>query len=372
MTTDLMTGGLLDRGSEFIRTIQNGPESSRIYAFCGGRSLTSVLCAALNTRIAARDVYWAQRNHNLCDPNGASTTAGLHAACDLWKLTHVAWHDYDLAWRAGTWLIDVLTQAKAGNPGILMLHAGQQLTDLISGLGENGQNIQNHFIAWLGYHPGGPSDRAGGKILPEGLWCADGANLAGGNNRANPSGAFNAANVLQFYPITTLYAAWPCGMVVVRGYQEAVKPMAWTQQPDGSGKDDKAHTCGSGMFAELTKLNKLSVDGMASETHYAASGTADTAYLPLVDGTLLHAVQQTAGGPWFQDQNAAQVAVDLQSIIEAQAAEIAQLKQELQTPPPPPQPPTPAPAPDPRTQAAVAMLDAIEAAIAIPAAKAAA
>ena len=213
--TDLMVAGVLDRGSEFFRTIANGPESSRIYGACGPRAFTSVLCAVLNMRILALTVFWLMKNAGLCDGEGVTTLAKLQASVGHWKgAVSDGWHNYDEVWHLNSWRADMVARAKARNPFVLMLHAGQQLHDLISGLGENADNLENHFIAVLGYHPGGYSARAN-KDLPEGVWCADGANYAGGNNRNT---GFNAADVLQFYSLDNLQAAWPVGFVGLQGY----------------------------------------------------------------------------------------------------------------------------------------------------------
>jgi len=342
---DTITGGVVKRETEYIET-QPGNPNSRIFATCGPDALASVASAALNQWLTCLTVYQALRNRSLCDPNGASTLSWLHSACDIWGLTHVAFHDYDLGWHSGTWRSDVVAQAKAGNPFVLMLHNGQQLADLISGQGENGSGIANHFIAGLGYHPGGVSDApwAHGKTLPEGVWCADGASYAGGNNRGN---TFNAANVLQFYSLDNVQAAWPCGFIVVQGHGEALKPMAWTKQADGSGKDDKGNVCGAGSYNALVAAGYAAFDGRMSEAHYPAAGVADVAFLPLTNGATIHAVQQTAGGVWTQDTNGSQVAVDLYEAWQAA----------LKATPPPVQPP----ASDPLAEEALAEVKALKA-----------
>ncbi|HUY77355.1 MAG TPA: hypothetical protein VMV29_11330, partial [Ktedonobacterales bacterium] len=232
--------------------------------------------------------------------------------------------DYDEAWRNNGWQAQVVACVGANKPAVLMVHAGQALIDLMSNQGENGSGIENHFIAALGYHPGGASDYAGGKVLPAGLWCADGASYAGGNNRGN---GFGAADVLQFYSFATLYAAWPVAYMAVEGYQATT--MAWVKQSDGSGKDDKGNVCGSGTLDALLAANMGQFDGRMSETHYSASGVADVAFLPLVNGAVFHAVQQNAGGAWVQDQNAAQVAMDLYELATADATALATAKTEL-------------------------------------------
>ena len=352
---DIMTGGVVKRETEFIET-QPGNPASRIFATCGPDALASVASAALNQWLTCLTVYQAMRSRGLCDPNGASTLVTLHTACDIWAnegLAHVAWHDYDLGWASAlipktnqyVWRADVVAQAKAGNPFVLMLHRGQSLADLISGQGENGSNIANHFIAGLGYHPGGVSDYrdAHGKTLPEGLWCADGASFAGNNNRGNN---FNAANVLQFYSLDNLQKAWPCGFVVVAGRQKAGTPMAWTKQTDGSGKDDQGHTCGVGTYTALVAAGFAAFDGRMSEAHYPASGVADAAMLPLTNGATIHAVQQTAGGAWVEDENGSQVAVDLYEAWQAGLTQIAALNAKiaaLEAAAPPVQPPAPQP-----------------------------
>jgi len=350
--TDIMTGGVVKRETEFIET-QPGAPGSRIFATCGPDALASVVSAARNAWYSCLTVYRAMRNAGgLCDPNGASTLGTLHAACDLWGLTHIAFHDYDQNW--ATWRADVVAQAKAGNPFVLMLHAGQAAVDLISGLGENGNNIQNHFIAGLGYHAGGASDRAGGRVLPEGLWCADGASWAGGNSNAN---GFNAANVLQFYSLDILQKAWPVGFVVVKGYGVKEQPMAWVKQADGSGKDALGHVCGAGTYSALVTAGFAAFDGRLSETHYSASGVTDAAFLPLVNGAVFHAVEHPAG-VWNVDQNGSQVAVDLYELLSAANAEIALLKKN--PPGPQPAPPVP-PVSDPLAEAALAEVKALKA-----------
>ncbi|HUY77096.1 MAG TPA: hypothetical protein VMV29_10020, partial [Ktedonobacterales bacterium] len=201
---------------------------------------------------------------------------------------------------------------------------GQSLMDSISGQGENANNLLSHFFTIYGRNTGGWSPYAN-RNLPAGYWCADGDNYAGGNNRTT---GFAAANVLQFYPDNVMQAAWPTAALVVAGMKVVTK-MAWVKQSDGSGKDDKGNTCGSGTLDALLAANMGQFDGRMSETHYSASGVADVAFLPLVNGAVFHAVQQSAGGTWAQDQNAAQVAMDLYELATADATALATAKTEL-------------------------------------------
>jgi hypothetical protein len=318
---EMMVPGYKKRGSEFFHV----NATTRIYGACGIRGLGSAACPYFNADYDVVNLYWLMFNAGLCDSEGITTIASIGAAANKIGLPIVANHSYDGGWGGGNWRA-FFEQYAGVQPFVAQVGHGQSLVDFISGLGENANNLLSHFITVYGRNTGGWSPLAN-RNLPPGYWCADGDNYAGGNNRTT---GFAAANVLQYYPDDVMQAAWPTAALVVAG-QKVATHMAWVKQADGSGKDDKGNVCGSGTLDAVLAANMGQYDGRMSETHYSASGVADVAFLPLVNGAVFHAVQQVAGGAWAQDQNAAQVAIDLYEAWHAADTMFTTAKGELAT-----------------------------------------
>lgn len=327
MSADVMCAAPLIRGTEFILDDQG----VRMFGCCGQRGLASVASSALGSDVSTLGIYDSMLKHGWADPGGASTIGDLLNQAKLMNCEIASFAQYNEPW--GIWQSWLTAEITAGNPSVIELAYGQALFDSISQRGENAVGLRYHFIGVLGYFAGGYSARAG-KSLPEGFWCADGDNFAGNNDNAH---GFAAADVLQYYPITVLAAAHPCGGLALKG--RAVT-MAWTEQADGSGKDDKGHTCGAGFMGELSSSGDASSDGLLSETAFQGAET----FLPLENGRIYY----WNGAQVLTDQGA-QVLVHVWNLLEAAKAT--------------PVPPTPAPSSDPYEAKYTGLKSAVTAAV---------
>ena len=332
--SEILCAAPLIRGTEFFLNDQR----VRLFGTCGQRGLASVASSALGTDVNPLGIYDSMLNHGWCDVGGASTIGGLLNQAKVMNLPVAAFQGYGEPWNG--WYAWCKAQVSAGNPTLVETANGQALIDAISAAGENAQNLQYHFFALLGYFSGGFSSRAQ-RTLPEGFWCADGDNFAGGNNNANN---FNAANVLQFYSISRLSAARLCAALAIKG--KAIT-MAWTKLSDGRGLDDKGHNCGSGFMTQLLAAGEASVDGLMSETYLPDK----TSFLPLANGNVY-----TYDGAVHTNQGA-EVSVKLYGLYEAA------LKQATSAPVVPASAPAPAPISQ-ADQLAIEALAAIKAALA--------
>lgn len=196
------------RGTEFavLRDPIAG-DSVRRFGTCGPRALASAASSVLNRVVGLQDVYTLMRQHGWCDASGASTLSGLVSAAQKLGCTvaeRVDGSDMNGFMRA---------HLPNGNPIIYETSDGQALVDTLSGARENATNLRFHFIALLGYHNGGYSGTQA-RTLPEGVWAADGANLAGGNDRAHN---FQGLNLLQYYPFSVIDASAPYGAFALVG-----------------------------------------------------------------------------------------------------------------------------------------------------------
>lgn len=95
--------------------------------------------------------------------------------------------------------------------------------------------------------------------------------------------------------------------------------MAWQRQPDGTGKDDRGHTCGTGCMYYLQQNGLTGTDGLMSETFFVPN---QRAFLPLSGGRCLSVTHDLTAGQWIINENAAQVAVDLWNALQAARAQI--------------------------------------------------
>ena len=232
--SEVLCPGLLHRETEFV--IARDPvlgTTARRFGTCGQQAAHAVLSNARNRYISTAEIYTAMRDRGLCDPSGASTASALQTICEAYGAGIVGFHQWtDSNWT--NWL-GTFTQYAGVVPFLFETHAGQVLIDLITGAGENANNLENHFIAVLGRHTGGFSTHAG-RDLPSGFWCADGCSFAGGNDNAHN---FNAANMLQFYSDTAIAASLPRALVAVKGASMGV-PSGW--KDSASGDASKAGT----------------------------------------------------------------------------------------------------------------------------------
>lgn len=73
------------------------------------------------------------------------------------------------------------------------------------------------------------------------------------------------------------------GQVWSMSRKAGVASMAWTKQPDGTGKDAHGNMCGAGDMAYLANTGLAASDGLMSETFYDASSS----FLPLDNGHIV-------------------------------------------------------------------------------------
>jgi hypothetical protein len=212
--SDRVCAAPLVRRSEFaIVTDPVTHTTARQFGLCGPTSDNSALASATGTEPSINSVYGWMRANSDCSQNGASTLSENRAACEHFGATVVDQLGFAsaLAWAD----VEAFIRKHAGvDPIVYETSKGQAQVDALSGLGENAVNLQFHFPAGLAYHAGGASDFAGGKVLPEGMFVADGCSFAGGNSGSN---GFNAADVLQFYTMGVLQAAALVGLFALKG-----------------------------------------------------------------------------------------------------------------------------------------------------------
>ncbi|GEM_PF-3982737 len=293
--------GTLHRETEFALV----SPGVRVFGACGPNALAEVASNALNKITHTSDVYWLMRNAGLCDSQGISTLASIATAAGQMGLKQVAYRGYtDPPW--SDW--QALFQEYAGAaPFVAQVGWGQQLVDVISGEGENANDLHSHFICVLGRNTGGWSPHAN-QNLPAGYWVADGCSFAGGNNNQNN---FNAADVLQFYPDDMMNSAQPTGALVIQG----ATAMAWTRDNTGA-HDDKGHHVGFGIADAIFAAGYQGTNGLQSETYY----DNNNCFAPLSNGQVAHWSQVTQQADW----NGAIVTVALWQQIQALKQQIAQ------------------------------------------------
>jgi hypothetical protein len=310
--------GVTHRETEFAEVLPG----MRVFGACGPNALASVASNALGVIKHTSDVYWLMNHAGLCDSEGVTTLVNLSIAAPRLGLHEIAYYHYRnspwIGWQAA------FNQYAGVAPFVAQVVNGRALVDAISGDGENANNLQSHFIAVLGRHPGGYSARAN-RNLPTGYWVADGDNYAGGNNRTT---GFAAANVLQFYPDTVMTHADPRGALVIRGAQGATT-MAWTRTASGAS-DDKGHVAGPGVANAIFAANMQGSDGLMGETYYDGNDS----FTPLDNGVVFRYSKATNAVA----QDGASVVVALWEALQSEKAK------------PAPEPPTP-PAPTPPTLA---------------------
>lgn len=225
---ETMCAGPIHRASEFA--LVGG--TTRLFGACGPDALATVLSNALGRDISTADVYTAMAAANLLmavlpDRNAGMSNSGQwhDAAANIYGATITAFRGYAEPW--ADWATFFNTHA-GHSPMVVEVARNWLIRDEISGLGQNANtdptspNVSRyHIFAVVGRHDGGFSPHAG-RVLPPGYWCADGDNLAGGNDSAHN---FQAADVLQFYSDATMANAQPCAALAIAG-QGSVTSMA--------------------------------------------------------------------------------------------------------------------------------------------------
>jgi hypothetical protein len=256
---------------------------------CGMAGLASAASSATGTIYHPIDVYTIAYLRGWCDISGAITPYNLWRTALAMGLHVAAFRDYGEPWP--DWQSWCEEQLSAGNPIVVETARGQALVDLISGSGENANNLQYHYYAKLGRNRGGASSLVN-YTLPAGWWCADGDNFAGGNNYLN---GFNAKNILQYYEDYRVANAQLCAGIALVGRQ-ATK-MAWTKQSDGRGLDSQGHTCGEGFMTELSSSGDAAHDGLLGETYFP---DGKESFLPLSNGQVYtyDGAVHTGQGAW--------------------------------------------------------------------------
>lgn len=194
-----------------------------LHATCGPNALANGECYGLQRYIgvptygqtATMVIYRRMRAAGRCDANGASTGGGLEAQAraDNFKTARLGFKN---PLSRAEWLGFYRARFAEGAVVVTEIAHGGRLRDAYSGAGmDAGPDLAFHYILACAYHPGGPSVRAGGRVLPEGVWCADGDSDANNPIRAGRRTRVIAGHVLQFYPLSTLDAATPCDLIAV-------------------------------------------------------------------------------------------------------------------------------------------------------------
>lgn len=125
------------------------------------------------------------------------------------------------------------------------------------------------------------------------------------------AGQLTAMNPWHGFYQTEPYSWWAQRLVYGHINPITEVAMAWTKQPDGTGRDAHGHTCGAGSLAYLGEHNLANLDGTTDETFY----NADHAFLGLANGPALR-ILHNGDGSWTIDQAAGFVVADLWGMIQ--------------------------------------------------------
>lgn len=186
-------------------------------ATCGPNARAMAICWAdqkylgqpVYGQTATYASYARMRALGLCAPNGVTQAAKIAASLDADK--------YRVArWDRGGYLSYL--QARFAEPAVsvILVNQGHDFVDYLTKEGEDaGSDLAGHFVTACEYHPGGLSARAGGVVLPAGIFAADGDSnvnnpIVGGRRTRRI-----ADHRLQFYPLDVLAAANPVDIVSV-------------------------------------------------------------------------------------------------------------------------------------------------------------
>ena len=165
------------------------------------------------------DVYQKMRSLNLGSANGASTSGDLQTT-----LTRMG---YSVVLPGASEGLLAFSARLAGTCAVVLeVSNGQVLKDVLTGQGEDAQNLQNHYITPVGRNSGVLSQRVA-RVLPSGAWAADGDNWT--QNLVNGVRVHRGLNSdLVYYADTVLAAARPISAFAVLARKKGpMVPAGW-------------------------------------------------------------------------------------------------------------------------------------------------
>lgn len=184
---------------------------------CGPTILAGALRWSKNQRgPIAKQVVTQMQAWGLCGPTGVTNTPKLIKACDK--------DHYNVPTQLNVpnrgvmhFATDTLQGVNGRRQGVCILEIanGQALRDYLSGLGEDAQNLQFHFIGLVGYNSGGYSNFLGCQV-PQGFHTIDGASLLMNPLVAGAGRIHRFINTqLGYYPFSVVAAAQPYDIFAV-------------------------------------------------------------------------------------------------------------------------------------------------------------
>jgi hypothetical protein len=182
-------------------------------------------------KTATSVVYRRMRDAGRCKPSGVATDTAIfeQAKADGFRAA---------MWDKGAWL-DYLKAGFAETAvAVVLVNRGAKMRDYLTGAGEDaGPSLAGHFWMAAEYHPGGLSARAG-RVLPEGLFVADGDSDVNNPIRGGKRTRRVADHALCFATLDTLRAANPVS--IVRVYPRVSFGPAYTEPSGLAGWRDTA------------------------------------------------------------------------------------------------------------------------------------
>ena len=182
---------------------------------CGPTILSSALMWHNNQRSPiAKTVVSQMQAWGLCGPTGVTNTPKLIQAARNYKVPV----SLNVPNRGVIhFAVDTLTGTNGRKQGVCVLENanGQALRDYLSNTGEDAQNLQFHFIGFVGYNAGGYSNYLGCQV-PQGFFAVDGAStienpIPAGAGRVHPF----INTQLCYYPLSVIAAAKPYDIFAV-------------------------------------------------------------------------------------------------------------------------------------------------------------
>lgn len=327
---EVVCGGVIFSESEFL--------PNEIYFGKCGQNMQAMLQSwATQKYRSTQDVYVAMRKAGRCDLDGVSVMSQqvAQAKADGFKVEVLA---TNTSMPESAWSGFLHTHLPAAAVGVEVAN-GQALKDELTGLREDATNLKFHFFSIFGHHDGGPSARAGGRTLPAGWWCADGDNYSNNTHTASGWNRHLGGHTLQFYSEETLRAARPCAALAM--YPKATIGGSQMGVPQGWHDDEARET--------LTAPNGIAVtQGMRK---FVLAQSWDAGNWPLEEkqysGDLAHQTFRRCK-LYYHAANGVYFGAVGQELLDAQKAQSA---------------PPSAPAVDPIAANALAVLQALKAAL---------
>lgn len=177
---------------------------------CGETALAMAESWAFQHFVSPEVIYARMANAGLMvSANGDSTNEQLarEASNDGLRIDVLPYDEHNFPLDNDTWRTFVNKHIYR-EAIVLQVHNGQALVNVLTGMGENAYQLQNHVIVLVGFHQDGYSPLAG-EYLPTGWWTVDGAALGQDHH-------------LQFYTDDMLAASEPFAGIAI--YAHAAMP----------------------------------------------------------------------------------------------------------------------------------------------------